>query len=259
MTRDRRGRASRAGEPEQVLYVPVTPEVGTRVRVEGEHGDHGRRSLRLRPGDAVALVDGRRNRFHGHVTGLDRRGFEVEVERHEPLAVWPAVPITLAAGVLKSTRMDTLVEKASELGAVRFVPLVLERTVARPGEDGAKHQRWERIAIESLKQSRRAELMTVAAPTSLEAFLAGLEPDITLVVAEPSGDGPGAWARSGAAGPLALVVGPEGGLTEPEQAALRDAGARSISLGNNRLRAETAGVTLLVAVLTALGTLEREA
>jgi len=245
----------RAEEPEQVLYLGAPATIGQHLRIEGSEADHARKSLRLRTGDAVALVDGCGKRYRGRIAGLDKRGIEATIEREEPLAVWPSRPIWLGAGILRSTRMDIVIEKASELGAARFVPLLLKRCVARPHEDGAKQDRWHRIAIESLKQSKRARLLEVAPPAGLDEFLAALPAERTLWAADPAGEDPLDAARHTPPGPLILVVGPEGGLAPEEAGMLARCQARFVRLGGHRLRAETAAQTLLASALTALGEL----
>jgi 16S rRNA (uracil1498-N3)-methyltransferase len=244
-----------AEEPEQVLYAETVPVPGQPTRLEGSEAEHARRSLRLRTGDAVSMVDGRGGRYHGRIVGLDRRGLEVEVAEQERIPVWPRRTIWLGAGVLRSTRMDFIIEKASELGVARLTPLLLKRCVARPAEEGAKQERWHRLAVESLKQSKRATLLELAPPSSLEEFLGGLPPGATVWVADPAGGPPSEAAEGTPAGALALVVGPEGGLAEEERGLLARHGARFVGLGGHRLRAETAVVTLLAGALAALGEL----
>jgi len=149
--------------------------------------------------------------------------------------------------------MDTLVEKASELGVKRLVPLLLEHCVARPEVEGTKLDRWLRIAVESLKQSKRAHLMEVGPPSDLEAFLDALPSSRSLWVADPGGAAAMEAGREARDGPLVLVVGPEGGISLSEIKQLEDSGAVLVRLGGNRLRAETAALALVTAGLLALG------
>lgn len=234
--------------PEQVLYQDAELLPGRRTRITGSEADHARRSLRLRSGDPIHLVNGRGRRYAGRVTDLAKQFVEVEVEHEEVLEPWPRRTIWLGAGVLRSTRMDTLVEKASELGVARFVPLVLERSVAKPDSEGAKENRWHRLAIESLKQSRRSRLMEVDEPRTLEAFLEAIPPGSPLWAADPDGVNPLSLDAEGG-DRLDLVVGPEGGLSARERALLANRGARFLALGSNRLRAETAAISLVTSAL----------
>ncbi len=243
-------------EPEQVLYLEDPPVPGQPVRLGGGEAAHARRSLRLRTGSPVSLVDGLGTRYHGRVTALDKQGLEVEVERSEAIPAWPRRRIWLGAGVLRSTRMDVVVEKASELGVERLVPLVLKRCVARPAEAGTKEDRWHRLAVESLKQCRRARLLEVAAPSTLDELLEARPAGARLWVADPAGEAPARAAGDvPPEAPLLLVVGPEGGLAPEEHGVLERAGARFVGLGGHRLRAETAGVALVAAALAVLGEL----
>jgi 16S rRNA (uracil1498-N3)-methyltransferase len=250
----------RSPEPEQVLYVDVPVEAGRTVALTGNEADHARRSLRLRTGHPVALVDGRGSRYHGQVTGLAKARLTVRVDVVEPLAPWPRRPLWLGAGILRSARMDTLIEKASELGVARLVPLLLERSVARPHETGSKQDRWQRLAVESLKQSKRSHLMEVAPPAGLEAFLEEIPEGAGLWWADPGGTSPLAAAGAAPAGPaspLVLVVGPEGGLSPPEAGRLKERGGIPVGLGGNRLRAETAALGLVTVALAATGEMGR--
>ena len=242
-----------AETPEQVLFVASQPAPGEVVHIVGSEAQHARKSLRVRSADRIHLVDGRGHRYHGSVTVVGKDGIAVAVEGVEAIPEWPVRTIWLGAGVLRSTRMDFIIEKASELGVRRLVPLLLTHCVARPSEAGAKLDRWRRLAVESLKQSKRARLMEMGDPSSLEGFLEGLPPEHTLWVADPEGEAPAGAAAATGPGPVVLVVGPEGGLTPDERSILADRGARFVLLGGHRLRSETAALTLLTAALAALG------
>jgi len=235
--------------PEQVLYQDADLVPGRTTRLEGSEADHARKSLRLRTGDAVHLVNGRGRRYAGRVADLGKQYVEVAIESEDILPPWPRATLWLGAGVLRSTRMDTLVEKASELGVTRFVPLILERSVAKPGSEGTKEDRWHRLAIESLKQSRRATLMEVDAPQTLESFLNALPTGAEVWAADPDGEHPSQAPVTTWPGTLAMVVGPEGGLSSREERILVEKGARFIALGRNRLRAETAAIALVTSAI----------
>jgi 16S rRNA (uracil1498-N3)-methyltransferase len=235
--------------PEQVLYQDADLAPGRTTRLSGSEADHARRSLRVRSGDTVHLVNGRGCRYQGRVLDLGKQFVDIEIQSEETLLVWPRRSVWLGAGVLRSTRMDTLVEKASELGVSRFVPLLLERSVAKPGGEGMKEERWHRLAIESLKQSHRSRLMEVDVPRTLEIFLGALPSGAAVWVADPDGENPRRMPDLPPGAALALVVGPEGGLSSREGEFLIQRGARPVALGRNRLRAETAAISLVTAAL----------
>jgi len=255
--RHRPSRRAAGVEPEQVLHYDGPLPPGRTVHLGGSEADHALRSLRVRTGDPLCLADGRGGRHHGRVVGIDRGRLDLEITRSETLPVWPRRSFHLALGVLRSTRMDVAVEKASELGVERFVPLVLKHCVARPLEDGVKSDRWHRLAVASLKQSKRGVLMEVAEPRDLESFLAELPPVRSLWLADPEGEPPAALAAiREVSGPAVLVCGPEGGIAPEERRLLVERGAKRVSLGGNRLRAETAAVALAALALGLSGAME---
>ena len=243
------------GEPEQVLHAPGPLAPGAHLTITGDEADHALRSLRLRTDDPVHVVDGAGFRAAGRVTRPGKGELDVVLDTVEVLPVWPARAVHVAAGVLRGPRMDTLVEKISELGATSFRPLLLERCVARPSEGGAKLERWRRIAVESLKQSKRARLLEVEEPVDLVGFLEALPAGAHLRVADPEGGDP--RTPPAGEGPVVLVSGPEGGLAPRELEALDARGAERVALGGNRLRAETAAFTLLAVTLAGLGEFTR--
>lgn len=241
--------------PEQVLYQDAELRPGEVTRLTGGEADHARRSLRLKPGDPVHLVNGRGIRSRGRILDVGKHFVDVALEASESLPVWPRRRIQLGAGVLRSARMDFLVEKASELGVSRLTPLLLERSVARPGSEGRKEGRWHRLAVESLKQSRRATLMELAEPQGLDEFMASLAEGEALWMADPDGGDPPREPSRIGPGTITLVVGPEGGFSPREHELLSARGALPVRLGGHRLRAETAALALVTAALTLGGEL----
>ena len=239
------------GLPEQVLYHPDL--AAPRLTLDPDESRHAIKSLRLRSGDKVVVADGKGSWGLGRITGIGKKRVEVTVSRVEARPRWPRRELWLGMGVLKSQRMDLVLEKASELGVSRFTPLLMQRCVARPGRGGAKDERWHRLALESMKQSRRSHLMGVAGPQELPDFLDRLPEEREVWVADPEGSPP---PEPGGAGPLVLVVGPEGGLAPEELERLRACGSKAISLGGNRLRAETAALALTVTALQRLGSFD---
>jgi 16S rRNA (uracil1498-N3)-methyltransferase len=208
-----------------------------------------RHVLRLPPGGAVELFDGRGAAWDA-VIEADYEGLRLGARR-EVTAGGPALILLVA--LAKGEKLELVVQKATELGVARVVPFAAARSVvqldAEKGE--ARAVRWRRIAEEAARQCGRADLPEVAAPTTLAAALSGLGDGTRLVVLHGEGGAPlGALGLEGAPA-VAAVVGPEGGLTEEELEACRRAGALRGRLGPRTLRAETAAVAV-VAVLQAL-------
>ncbi len=223
---------------------------------------HLSRVLRLVAGDRVVLAD---------PAGAEAEATLVEVAPERVVAdieaptVRPRRPrIVLAPGLSRRERMELTVQKATELGVDEIWPLRTERCVVKLDEDraGRKAERWGRIAGEAAKQSQRPDVPVVREPMTISelAAEAGLF-DIVLVPWEEAlSSGLGIGSALDAAGATAdtsvlLVVGPEGGLTEPEVAALEAAGGVVVTLGSTVLRTETAAVVAVALAAYELGAL----
>ncbi len=205
--------------------------------------------LRLAPGDAVELFDGRGTAWEARI-GPGFAALELGARREVPLG-GPAIHLLFA--LAKGEKNDLVVQKATELGAARLAPWSAERSVVRldAAKGAERAERWRRIAEEAARQSGRADVPEVAPPAPLANALADVPAGFRLVVLHGEGGAPlGALGLTGAPG-VAAVVGPEGGLTPEELAACRAAGALHARLGPRTLRAETAAIAV-VALLQGL-------
>ncbi|MCC8190002.1 MAG: 16S rRNA (uracil(1498)-N(3))-methyltransferase [Planctomycetes bacterium] len=225
-----------ATPPRFLLDQPLTgPGEYVLGRLEAHHA---RQVLRLGRGDAVVVFDGRGGAAEAEITGGGRGELVVTVTEVRT-GERPPLRLTVATAIPKGKRWQMLVEKCTELGVDRIQPLLTERSVARGEGDGEKWRRW---VVEAAKQCRRLWLPEVASPISLADFLhRSREDGARLVVADPGGEAPAAVLPSPPpALAFAIVIGPEGGLTDAEVAACRAAGARLVRLGPFVLRVETA-------------------
>ena len=205
---------------------------GAQVELPLEEARHAIRSLRLEAGEPIVLFDGRGSEFDAKIVRI--QSARVLVMVGERRAAAEARRFAIATAVPKGSRLDWMVEKLAELGAAEIVPVAFRRSVATVTD--AKRARLERIAIAAAKQSGRATLPVVAAETALAALL-GRVGAATRVAS------PGAEKTLVSSGPAELaVIGPEGGLTSEEEAALVGKGAARVSLGPHLLRIETAAV-----------------
>lgn len=223
---------------EKRFYCPMLPETG-QVVLDGPEAHHLAKVMRLPPGERVALFNGIGTVALAEITHIGKR--EVTLHIHEREEIPPsATPLTLAVAVPKGDRFDWLIEKATELGVVKLIPVRTARGVVDPRE--TKLDRLRQVIIESCKQSRRPWLMELAPLTD---FATLLQTTPQCFVADPSGS-PFYSEMQGhprAAGTV-VVIGPEGGWTEAELAAAREAGAKIVSLGDSILRIETAAITV---------------
>ena len=220
-----------------------------RASLTGDHADHLIRVLRARMGqefDVVAAGVVRRGRI---VAIAERR---VEFELGEEIQSAPAANVTLLLAIFKFDRMEWAIEKCTELGVSKIVPLIARRTETHLAAAAAKRvERWRRIAVQAAEQSRRTAPPEIAnpvklrevltTPTKWRIVLAETEQDARLrdVVVEPHGD-------------AILAIGPEGGWTEDELKLFRDSGWSSVTLGATILRADTAAIAATALVISIL-------
>jgi 16S rRNA (uracil1498-N3)-methyltransferase len=202
--------------------------------------------LRLQPGDALTLFDGRGGEYDAVVEHMGRSDVRVQVGAHHAIERETAVAVHLALAMPANERMDWLVEKATELGAASIQPLVAERSVLRlSGERAQKKQaHWQAIAIAACEQCGRNRVPTVQAVQPLAGWVGTATPGLVLSLRE--GTQP---LRAQGAGAVTLLSGPEGGLSPAEEDAAFARGWQAVHLGPRVLRAETAPLAAL-ALLT---------
>jgi 16S rRNA (uracil1498-N3)-methyltransferase len=202
---------------------------------------------RLGPGAVVEVFDGDGFATRAEVTEAGRDWVELVVVG-EPLPDRePACRLTLATAVPKGERFDWLIEKATELGVERLVPIVTERSVVDPR--AAKLDRLRRLIVEAAKQCGRNRLMALDPPLPWSHWLAESSTVAARLIAHPGGMPPRAWPRALPGRRATLAIGPEGGFTEAEVEAARATGWQVVGLGATLLRIETAGLAGCAAIL----------
>jgi 16S rRNA (uracil1498-N3)-methyltransferase len=240
----------------------VRPEAveGGRVRFDADEAHHLARVLRLRPGALLEATDGVGRLYTVRLDGLSAGEAWGTVQASAAGAAESPCAVTLAAAVLKGERMAWLVQKATELGVARIVPMTTGRVVARPAADrlSGPHARWQRVAREAVKQCRRAVVPVVDPPRSLPEVLA-LVPEHEVAWALWEGGPPLAEAARRVSRPrrLLLLVGPEGGFARAEVATAEAAGVGLVGLGPRILRAESAALAALAVCQHLFGDLGR--
>ncbi len=244
------------------IHVDVPLLAGTDLTLPAAASRHVQ-VLRLQPGDAITLFDGRGGQWQAEVLAMGRKDVTARLLAHQPLERELHTPVTLALGMPANERMDALVEKATELGVATIAPLVCERSVLRLAGERAERRsaHWQAIAVAACEQSGRNRVPQVLPPQPLRDWLAGqpaslpvsLPPDgLRLVLSLADGTLPlrQRLAAHGG-GPVSLLSGPEGGLSPAELAAAAAAGHLPTTLGARVLRADTAPLAAL-AVIAAL-------
>ncbi len=226
------------------------------ARLEGEEHHHLSRVLRARPGDGVWLIDEAGNSFRAEVIEVGRRQTRLLVlDQEEPSA--PKIRFILAQALLKSKKMDLVIQKATELGVQTVIPVVTSRSVPKlEGRENAKVERWRKIAREAAKQSRRTDIPLILAPQPFSDFLEPRDEPKKLLLCEDGGKflrdilaaAPGQDSASSKTPDIVLLVGPEGGWSEEEKQRAIGKGFEAIRLGRRVLRSETASLAALAAI-----------
>jgi 16S rRNA (uracil1498-N3)-methyltransferase len=216
-----------------------------------EEAQHLTRVLRIGEGEEIVVFDGRGHEFVAKVTAVNRRAVTVRLVAATAPANESSVPFTLAQAVLKGDKMDHAVRDAVMLGAARIVPLITAHVAVKTAaiESGKASDRWNRVALASAKQCGRATLPPVDEPVPLAGFLSSTDAALKLFFVEPSAQDTAVSLRSLFDRPVpqsaALIVGPEGGWSEEEQAAARAAGCVPVTLGELTLRADAVAVAAI--------------
>ena len=217
------------------------------LRLRGDEADHLARVLRLGPGSQVRVFDGRGHEYVVLVERLEVDGVVCRILHHTAVQSSHTVSITLGQGLPKAEKFEWVIQKTTELGVAEIVPLITDRVVPRMAlpRMPAKLARWEKLAREACKQSGRATVPRLWPPTSLDAFFtASQSADLKLVFWEGEDKRllRTVLMTSEPVTSVAVLIGPEGGITSQEVARGEAYGFRAVGLGKHMLRTETAGV-----------------
>lgn len=235
------------------LFVSPAQLAGPRIALEPRQLHYLRDVLRLGTDEELEVFDGEGNSFRALMRG------EALLRGEKLPAAERAGDVVLAQALAKGEKMDFIVQKATELGVSRIVPLIAERAVVRvdPARGSAKAERWRRVAQEAARQCGRSDVPRVDEPLEWEAFLRGVldEPGRRGLLLDPDETSLRLGAAARGAGGILLAVGPEGGFTPQERESALRAGMLAAGLGPRVLRTETAGLAALAVVLHVRGEL----
>jgi 16S rRNA (uracil1498-N3)-methyltransferase len=229
------------------LFVRQPLSESARVELDATQANYLGNVLRLGVDDELLVFDGQSGEWLARIseTGKKRMALAVERRIREPEII---PDVWLAFAPVKRNQTDWLVEKATELGVARLLPVMTQRTIA----ERVKLERLEAIVIEAAEQCGRTRLPAICEPIALKQLLEARDPARWLYFADESGGKPAAAAFG--PDPALILVGPEGGFTDEERHLVRRAeNAVSISLGPRILRAETAALAALAAFMAIAG------
>lgn len=231
------------------FYLPPDEAKGDTLVLAGREAHHAAQVLRVQPGEEVTVLDGAGTRLRCEVTRVTSKEIALAV-RHREQIPRPQFELTLFQAIVKGKTMETIVEKATELGVSRVVPLLTERVVSHLDSERteSKQAKWQLTAIEAIKQCGSPWLPKIDAPTKLtDVFKTLPQFDLALVASLRGGNHPRQWIEKGLRTGC-VWIGPEGDFTDAELDAIEATGAKPISLGPLVLRADTAAIASLAIV-----------
>jgi len=238
------------------VYIADALAAGMELNLPEDSAHHLAQVLRMRAGASLTLFDGRGGEYAAEILVCERRRVAVRVLRHEAVDRESRLQLTLAQCVSKGERMDYTLQKAVELGASAFVPLLSSRSVVKLDAErwDKKLEHWRGVIVSACEQSGRTRVPGLASIEKLEHWLElnAADSALHLVLA------PGAAATLKSlpiAQQITLLAGPEGGLSEAEIALALRHGFTALSLGPRVLRTETAGVAAMAALQALSGDL----
>ena len=224
-----------------------------------------RNVLRLKTGEHIILLDNEGWAYEMNLTKVSRNEVKGEIVEKREAKGEPSVKITLYQGMSAREKFEWVLQKCTEIGVARFVPMITERSIVRDCEiKQSKMERWRRIIEEAAEQSHRGRIPELSPPTTFEKALDGIDSYGWKLIATPASEGSSlrdclkgcTCGRAKGGGGIGVFVGPEGGLTEEEVRRSVERGARAFSLGERILRTETAAVVASAVILYELGQLE---
>jgi 16S rRNA (uracil1498-N3)-methyltransferase len=234
------------------LFIPHDLAPGAVLDLDEGQSRYLAAVMRQAVGDEVAAFNGRDGEWRARVAAVGKRSVRLEaLARTRPQAAGPDLDLVIA--LVKRARLETIVEKAAELGARRVRPVVTERTNA----DHTRVDRLQAIAVEAAEQTGRLDVPQVLEPVRLDRLLADWEAGRRLLFCDEAGDAAPVLqtlASQGGGAPWAILIGPEGGFSPDERARLRALDfAVPATLGPRILRADTAAISALTLWQAALG------
>ncbi len=233
-----------------------TEEIGGGAAfLRGADAHHLSHVMRAKPGDTVTLCDGKGVDYQCAVRGFGEALVELAILSSAPSVSEPTVRVTLYAGYPKQDKLETVVQKTVELGAVRIVPFFSRYCVAAPKNEEKKNVRYQRIALEAAKQSGRGVIPKVEPPVLFNEMLRDAAANEAALFCDEGG-GEALLSRLGQARTIGIITGSEGGFSREEAGQARAAGCVPISLGPRILRCETAPLAALAAVMALTGNLQ---
>jgi 16S rRNA (uracil1498-N3)-methyltransferase len=231
------------------------------IQLPDSEGHHAVNVMRLSLADPVIVVDGLGTAYRGEIADIaGRKKVEVSIDVEIRNFGEPAVELTLAAGLSAGFKLDSVIEKGTELGVKKFVPVITEKSKVRlddPKRAAARTRRLEKVALAAIKQCRRSYRPDISLPIGFAEFLRQVDAESVKLIFHP-GDASESLENVLLTNPVkrvTLLVGPESGFASEEVRSANQAGFMTVSLGPRALRTETAGPVACALIMNMLGEL----
>ncbi len=231
-----------------IFYVIPGSIQASVVTIQGPEFNHIKKVLRKEIGQTIFLADGQGHRYRAEICAIEKSRVRARVLQTERVSRKSMVDLTVGFALVKGLRNDVIIEKGTELGVSRFLVFSSRYSVIKKLSE-TRIERFRKKAQSAMLQSQRYYLPEVVRMSSIGGILQAGDGYDRILVADPSGEaGVPTDAKK-----MLLLIGPEGGFTEPEKEILVKKGARLLSLGPTRLRSETAALAAIAKILTVYG------
>ena len=231
----------------------------TEITIDSEDAKHIERVLRLVKGDEITVCDGRGIDYRAVISEIDKTMVKCEIKEKKLCDTEPRIRVTLYQGIPKAAKMDYIIQKTTELGIIKIVPVKLSRCVVKllnAAAEEKKVERWQKIAYEAAKQSGRGVIPEIGMPLTFDEAVSEMKKaDLAFTPYECEEQTRLCDVVNSAAdaGTVSFMIGPEGGFDITETEKLQAAGIRTVTLGRRILRTETAGEAVLAMLMYGFG------
>lgn len=239
------------------FYIDKSDITESTATITGEEAQHISRVLRMKKGDSVTLCDGEGSFYEAVLTDFSEKSVTAQITSSRRAETEPTVQLTVYQGIPKNPKLETIVQKATEIGVVKIVPVDTSRAVAKL-DKANKVDRLRKIAREAAKQSKRGIVPEVTDSVSFkDAVKMAALADLAIIPYEEETEVSLKKALSGKnPSTVAIMIGPEGGFEKEEVQLAKESGIISVTLGRRILRTETAPLAVSAAVLYEFGEME---
>lgn len=244
------------------FFVEESKIAGNVCTIDGDDVKHIYKVLRLKDGDKVNINNCKGVEYIGEILEVNKKEVKVNLIEKVHLNNESPMEVHLFQGLPKAAKMDLIAQKCTELGVSEITPIITERVVVKGNETSEfkKVDRWNRIALEACKQSKRSIIPTINQPIEFQGLMEALKDFDLVIVPYENQENQGiryvkSQVKDKEIKKAAIIIGPEGGFEESEIQALKEAGSFIVTLGPRILRTETAGFVALSLLMYELGDL----